>query len=78
MYWVEWNEKMKNEMKNSNNIHSAHGIVTALRVITIDIFSDFIILGNYEDSLKDAIAATDLQPYFLKAIERGKFFFRWG
>ncbi|KAL9981278.1 hypothetical protein ACROYT_G009957 [Oculina patagonica] len=28
-------------------------------------------LGNYENSLKDAKAATDLQPTFLKAIERG-------
>ncbi|KAL9981549.1 hypothetical protein ACROYT_G010265 [Oculina patagonica] len=28
-------------------------------------------LGNYENSLSDAKAATDLQPTFLKAIERG-------
>ncbi|KAL9981289.1 hypothetical protein ACROYT_G009973 [Oculina patagonica] len=28
-------------------------------------------LGNYENSLRDAKAATDLQPTFLKAIERG-------
>ncbi|XP_078362819.1 uncharacterized protein LOC144646971 [Oculina patagonica] len=28
-------------------------------------------LGNYENSLRDAKAATDLQPSFLKAIERG-------
>ncbi|KAL9981540.1 hypothetical protein ACROYT_G010251 [Oculina patagonica] len=28
-------------------------------------------LGNYENSLRDARAATDLQPTFLKAIERG-------
>ncbi|XP_078382298.1 tetratricopeptide repeat protein 4-like [Oculina patagonica] len=28
-------------------------------------------LGNYEQSLSDATAATDLQPTFLKAIERG-------
>ncbi|XP_078360918.1 uncharacterized protein LOC144645277 [Oculina patagonica] len=28
-------------------------------------------LGNYEKSLRDARAATDLQPTFLKAIERG-------
>ncbi|KAL9981550.1 hypothetical protein ACROYT_G010266 [Oculina patagonica] len=34
-------------------------------------FLHCIILGNYENSLRDARAATDLQPTFLKAIERG-------
>ncbi|KAL9981542.1 hypothetical protein ACROYT_G010254 [Oculina patagonica] len=31
----------------------------------------YLHLGNYENSLSDARAATDLQPTFLKAIERG-------
>ena len=38
----------------------------------LHIFFDCIIPGNYENSLRDAAAATDLQPTFLKAIERGK------
>ena len=31
------------------------------------------LIGNYEQSLSDAKAATYLQPTFLRAIERGKF-----
>ena len=40
--------------------------------LIIHILSDCIISGNYEDSIRDARAATDLQPTFLIAIKRGK------
>ncbi len=39
------------------------------------LYSNCIILENCGNSLRDARATTDLQPSFLKAIERGKLFF---
>ena len=35
----------------------------------------FSLKGNYQDSLRDATTAHQLQPTYLKAIVRGNFFF---
>ena len=31
-------------------------------------------VGNYQETLNDAVAAVSLEPTFIEAIERGKFF----
>jgi len=31
------------------------------------------LLGNYQETLNDAVAAVTLQPTFINAIEKGKF-----
>ncbi len=36
-----------------------------------DLTPFFVFTGNYSDSLSDARVATELQPNYLKAIERG-------
>ena len=38
----------------------------------------FSLKGNYQDSLRDATTAHQLQPTYLKAIVRGNFFFSFG
>ena len=38
------------------------------------LISNIFLLGNYQQTLDDAIVAVQLQPTFIKAIENGKFF----
>jgi len=47
-----------------------------LEVVKSCVLSDFRIIflsGNFNDSLRDAKLAIDLDPCYIKAIERGKF-----